>query len=1061
MHRNKKKRNIIIFSLVGVLLCMVAGYAAFQTRLEIKGTSKVTSNWNILITNVTAGTPTGSAENAVAPKWDKLTASMEANLYDKGDAMEYDVTIENQGTIDAKLNDILTNLENSNSEAVLITFSGYAKGEILKAKSTKIIHVKIEYNPNYDGGETSSEVEIDFDYGQNNNEENNPDNQYLLTYDYSTNGGQSVELDKEYTLSGSNVNLDNTATKEGWTFVGWNTDKDAQIGLKEYQMPKENTTLYAIYSKDLKVTYEKEDTVESIGKNEDACTIYNNETSCEVTLPEINVNDESATIGWYENNNKVGNPGDKYTLKNNITLKAKAEFEPIIQSWYSSASTDFHNSTYKNNIITATFLDNKDVPDNAVASWDVSANDNGSVMAWVVADESDSTKYHLYIGGNGGVIANQNSGYLFYNFKSLQKITFGDNFDTSNVTNMQLMFSNCGSLTTFDLSNFDTSKVTSMNSMFSNCGSLTTLDLSNFDTSKVTSMGPMFLGCSNLTTLDVSDWDTSKVTDMSSMFSGCRSLATLDVSNWETGNVTNMSSMFSGCSSLTTLDVSNFDTSNVTSMYSMFSGCSALTSLDLSKWNTSNVTNMSYMFQSCSNLTQLDVGKWNTSNVTNMQQMFQYCSQLTKLIICSWNTGQVTSMGWMFYGTSNLKSIYVGPNWTTENATTSSMFSGSGVSEVTQSDNCEVDSEDISLSVSTTSTTNSITVVANATADSGIAKYEYSKDGGKTWVNGGTNNTHTFTGLKNGTSYNIAVRVTSNIGKNLTKQTVEYVNITDNIVTSGDGLYADEYEEGRYVYRGSNPDNYIWFNDELWRIVAKEADGTYKIIRNDILAKRAFDEKNHRSTENNTYCTNPQWGCGVYAAVSGIFSSPSGSQSGTVTEDSSMKIYLNDDYYVNNINSTAKEQMTSHSFNIGAVEYLDESGAEADSIEKNIAGEKMYQWTGNVGLANVSDILKASTSPLCTSATTSYSDTEACNSNYLLDKGSRSTLFYGTINAASSESGGTSHGVWNGYMTSSDGGVDLATAYDGSATAPRPVVFLKSDITLTGEGTEENPFQIN
>ena len=74
MHRNKKKRNIIIFSLVGVLLCMVAGYAAFQTRLEIKGTSKVTSNWNILITNVTEGTPTGSAENAVKPSWKNTSA---------------------------------------------------------------------------------------------------------------------------------------------------------------------------------------------------------------------------------------------------------------------------------------------------------------------------------------------------------------------------------------------------------------------------------------------------------------------------------------------------------------------------------------------------------------------------------------------------------------------------------------------------------------------------------------------------------------------------------------------------------------------------------------------------------------------------------------------------------------------------------------------------------------------------------------------------------------------------------------------------------------------------
>ena len=57
------------------------------------------------------------------------------------------------------------------------------------------------------------------------------------------------------------------------------------------------------------------------------------------------------------------------------------------------------------------------------------------------------------------------------------------------------------------------------------------------------------------------------------------------------------------------------------------------------------------------------------------------------------------------------------------------------------------------------------------------------------------------------------------------------IDITDNVVSSGDGLYEDQYETGRYVYRGSEPNNYIMFNDELWRIIAKEADGTYKIIR--------------------------------------------------------------------------------------------------------------------------------------------------------------------------------------------------------------------------------------
>ena len=301
--------------------------------------------------------------------------------------------------------------------------------------------------------------------------------------------------------------------------------------------------------------------------------------------------------------------------------------------------------------------------------------------------------------------------------------------------------------------------------------------------------------------------------------------------------------------------------------------------------------------------------------------------------------------------------------------------------------------------------------------------------------------------------------ITLHVKGNIKTKPVDIGGVDVTPVTEGDGLYEDEYEEGRYVYRGSNPNNYIMFNNELWRIISKEADGTYKIIRNDVLSNRAFDAANHRSTDNNSYCTDPRYGCGVYAAVSGTFSSPSGSQSGTVTEDSSIKIYLNEDYYTNNINSTAKEQMTSHSFNIGAVERLNQSGALADSIEKNIAGEKMYTWTGNVGLANVSDILRASTNPLCTSATASFKDVDACNSNYLLDKGSASSLYYWTINASSLESGGRSSYAWRGLAAGSSARVSNNNAYY-SNNAPRPVVFLKSDITLSGSGTPDDPFTI-
>ena len=292
------------------------------------------------------------------------------------------------------------------------------------------------------------------------------------------------------------------------------------------------------------------------------------------------------------------------------------------------------------------------------------------------------------------------------------------------------------------------------------------------------------------------------------------------------------------------------------------------------------------------------------------------------------------------------------------------------------------------------------------------------------------------------------------------------------LVTSGDGLYEDQYETGRYIYRGSEPNNYIEFNNELWRIVAKETDGTYKIIRDELLPQNenyttmAYDESYHRSTENNTYCTNPDLGCGVYAAVSGTFQTPDGKYSGTVTEDSSIKEYLNNTYYPT-LTGIAKTQVQSHSFNIGSVQWLDVSGN--DSIEKNIAGEKMYKWTGNVGLINVSDLLKASTNTACTSATDEFNaDMEETCGSYLtyfdtINEEVGGVIIYWTMNAFSAESDDYLHNSWDvmfipdlysGMMAGS------ANNYDNPHGA-RPVLFLNSSIQITGgDGTKSNPYII-
>ena len=274
------------------------------------------------------------------------------------------------------------------------------------------------------------------------------------------------------------------------------------------------------------------------------------------------------------------------------------------------------------------------------------------------------------------------------------------------------------------------------------------------------------------------------------------------------------------------------------------------------------------------------------------------------------------------------------------------------------------------------------------------------------------------------------------------------------IVSSGDGLYEDQYEDGRYIYRGSEPNNYIQFNNELWRIIAKEADGTYKIIRDKPIGTRAFDESNHRLTANNTYCDNPSWGCSVYGKISGTYTL--GNLSGTVTEDSSVAEYLNGEYY-KSLTAIAKNQIQTHAFNIGGVLQLDQSGN--DSIAKNLQQEKAYQWTGNIGLPNVTDILRASTDSSCISATDDYNTYDACKTSYLVI-GMQNDTYFLTTNGYAREGFSASHNVW--YVRRTSSGVRLGS--DGanySDRGVRPTIYLNSNIQIiSGDGSNTNPYII-
>ncbi len=234
-----------------------------------------------------------------------------------------------------------------------------------------------------------------------------------------------------------------------------------------------------------------------------------------------------------------------------------------------SVINDIFKNTEKLNAIEATaFAKSTEPPASATYYLDT---DESCIPVWY--DSASKTIYY-YAPENRKLILNADSSSMFYGMYKLNRIDTSG-FDTSNVTDMNSMFCNCGSLS-LDVSGFDTANVTNMNGMFALCESLSSLDVSGFDTAKVTDMAGMFAFCSSLSSLDVSSFDTSNVTRMSSMFSNCSSLTTISVTSdtdWSTsGALTNSGWMFYGCTRLVGGKGTTYDSTKEDATYACVDG---------------------------------------------------------------------------------------------------------------------------------------------------------------------------------------------------------------------------------------------------------------------------------------------------------------------------------------------------------------------------------------------------------------------------------------------------------------------------------------------------------
>ncbi len=238
--------------------------------------------------------------------------------------------------------------------------------------------------------------------------------------------------------------------------------------------------------------------------------------------------------------------------------------------------------------------------------------------------------------------------------------------------------------------------------------------------------------------------------------------------------------------------------------------------------------------------------------------------------------------------------------------------------------------------------------------------------------------------------------------------------ITDLLPSNPDELYKDEHGDIRYY--GATPNNYVSFNNELWRIIGV-IDGKIKIIRNESIGDMKWN-----LTRNNNW------------------------------NNASLKSYLNKDYY-NSIDGTYKNMISEETYYLGGptssnYQTFTASGyynAERDSSQVysgNPASTKQY-----IGLMYPSDYGYAAGSSCLSTALYRYKN--SCkNSDYLsirVYEWLQAPLASDSLTAARLDS--------TGFV-----GASYLVSY---SHAVRPVLYLTSETQITGgDGSSSNPFQL-
>ena len=150
--RNTKQRWIIV-GVLSALFIFSTGYALLATRLNIRGTSNISSDLSIYISDIQETALYHATTNTAEIGSDRLSANFDVSLEMPGSYAEYTVTVKNDSNFNVKLsigNDSIWDYINYEEEPYEIYFStnGITEGEILEAGETVDFILRADFDIN-------------------------------------------------------------------------------------------------------------------------------------------------------------------------------------------------------------------------------------------------------------------------------------------------------------------------------------------------------------------------------------------------------------------------------------------------------------------------------------------------------------------------------------------------------------------------------------------------------------------------------------------------------------------------------------------------------------------------------------------------------------------------------------------------------------------------------------------------------------------------------------------------------------------------------------------------